>query len=314
VSRTRLIAGLSFLLLILITAALIRRYNLTARDLLAFGSPLVHIAALGTATIELLARAARTRLLAHGLQAKLGVRDAVAVQLMADGASAITPARIGADPAKLMWLRRAHIEVARGGVILIGEATSEAVALTILVLVAAWLLRPHGAVALGALAYVLSTGSAVVVALVLSGRHRKRVLRALPLSPARRIQLLQILRHFAAHARQLFRLPGRYQMLILLAAATHICARVLILPILCFESVTPAALPVLGAWAFTLLYAGALVPLPSAGGVIELGFAAAFGRLIPTDALIPALLWWRIYTFYLGALGGAVVLWRSRRT
>jgi uncharacterized membrane protein YbhN (UPF0104 family) len=153
----------------------------------------------------------------------------------------------------------------------------------------------------------------VVVALVLSGPQRKRVLRALPISPERRLRLLQFMRHFAAHCRQLFRLSGRYPLLILLAAVVHICARVAILPILCLDSVAPDALPVMSAWAFTLLYAGALVPLPSAGGVIELGFAAAFGSLIPSHGLIAALLWWRIYTSYLGALGGAVVLWASRR-
>ena len=311
--HTRLISGFSFLLLLAITILLIRRYDVRLTDLLSFGSPVVHLAAFGTAMVELLSRAARTMLLARGLHARLSLGQSLAVQVAADGAGAITPARIGSDPAKLLILTRSGIDLPRAGAILVGEALSEAALLTLLALLAAMFIRPGGGAALGALSYVISTGAAVVVALLVSGRNRKRILRALPLSEQRRILVLQGLRHFASQARKLFVLPAGYMAGVSVAAGLHICARAAVLPILCAGLVSPAQLPALAAWSFTLLYAGALVPLPSAGGVIELGFTAALSAAIPPDALIVVMLWWRIYTTYLGALAGALVLSFTRR-
>jgi uncharacterized membrane protein YbhN (UPF0104 family) len=313
VHHTRLISVFSFLLLLLITILLIRRYDVRLSELLSFGSPATHLAAFGTTIVELLSRAARTRLLARGLQARLSWRQSMAVQVAADGAGAVTPARIGSDPAKLLILTRSGIDLPRAGAILVGEALSEAALLTLLALLMAASIRPGGVAALGALTYVVSTGAAVIGALLVSGPNRKRILRALPLSDQRRLVVLQGLRHFASHARKLFGLPAGYVAGVSVAAGLHICARTALLPILCAGLVNPAQLPALAAWSFTLLYAGALVPLPSAGGMIELGFAAALSHAIPADALIAVMLWWRIYTTYLGALAGALVLSFTRR-
>jgi uncharacterized protein (TIRG00374 family) len=260
-----------------------------------------------------LSRGTRTTLLARGLGVPLALRQGLTVQVVADGAASITPARVGADPAKILVLRQAGAPLPDCGAILVGEAFSEGIVLTLTVVIMIGVFGRAGLPALGAMSYVLSTLTVISVALVMSGPNRKRLLRALPLSPARRVQALQAMRHFAGSARRLLHLPVRTKAIILLAAALHLCARLALLPILTAGSVHAAQLPALLAWGLTLLYAGSLVPLPSAGGMMELGFAAVFRAIIPAQALVAVLLWWRIYTFYLGALMGALVLTITRR-
>jgi uncharacterized membrane protein YbhN (UPF0104 family) len=314
VARTRVISGLSFLLLFAITASLVRRYDLSWRELLGFGTPAMHVAALGLVALELIGRSLRIAYLARSLHVPLTVRQGLTVQIAADGAAAITPARLGADPAKLFMIGRAGSDLPRSGAILAGEAVSEAIVLALLVAAIALCFGGPGLVALGALSYVVSTGALVVLALVASGPTRKRILRVLPMPARWRLRAVPAMHRFARHARRLLMLPARVRLSIALATLLHITARVSLLPLLCIGRVDVASFPSLVAWAFTLLYAGALVPLPSAGGAIELGFTAALGSLMHGPVLIVILLWWRIYTFYLGALTGALLLATVRKS
>jgi hypothetical protein len=70
---------------------------------------------------------------------------------------------------------------------------------------------------------------------------------------------------------------------------------------------------------FFVLYTTALLPPPGGGGGVEVVFATLLGGVLPDAMLASALVWWRVYTFYLGAALGALVLlgpgvaapWRS---
>jgi uncharacterized membrane protein YbhN (UPF0104 family) len=314
VVRTRIISALSFLLLFGVTAALLQRHDTSLHALLRYGSAGLHLAAFGCVALELLGRATRIVLLARGVNASLSLPDAATTQIAADGAAAVTPSRVGADPAKLLVLGRAGIDLPRAGAILVGEALAEALVLALVVIAIALIVGPPGRVALAALSYALSTGLLVLLALRATGPHRKRMLRLLPMPGRWRVRMLPTLRHFTDATGMLQHLPALIKTGIALTTLLHMSARVALLPILCIGTVSSAHLPALTAWAFALLYAGALIPLPSAGGAIEVGFAAALRDLIPPASLIPVLIWWRIYTFYLGALTGTLVLTFTRRS
>jgi hypothetical protein len=59
---------------------------------------------------------------------------------------------------------------------------------------------------------------------------------------------------------------------------------------------------------FFVLYTTALLPPPGGGGGVEVVFATLLGGVLPDAVLASALVWWRVYTFYLGAALGALVL------
>ena len=64
---------------------------------------------------------------------------------------------------------------------------------------------------------------------------------------------------------------------------------------------------------FFVLYATALLPLPGGGGGVELTVAAALAGVLAPATLGVTLLWWRVYTFYLSALAGGLMLLRPKR-
>jgi uncharacterized membrane protein YbhN (UPF0104 family) len=119
---------------------------------------------------------------------------------------------------------------------------------------------------------------------------------------------------FRAHSSRLCELPARRMLGTAICTGAHIAARLAILPIL--------VLPLLGGTAgsgttrwvelvlvpFFVLYATALLPPPGGGGGVELTFAALLTGSLGVAALPATLLWWRVYTFYLGAACGALLL------
>lgn len=95
---------------------------------------------------------------------------------------------------------------------------------------------------------------------------------------------------------------------VLLVSLVHIMARLSVLPILVAGLDGQAPLGPLVAWPLVLLYAGSLLPPPGGGGAVEVTFLAALTAVVGGVGLAGTLLWWRVYTFYLGALSGGLVL------
>ena len=110
-------------------------------------------------------------------------------------------------------------------------------------------------------------------------------------------------------------------MAVLTATLAHIGARVAILPLLVLPVGGLASTPLpsegltpLVVRPFAVLYGSALLPPPGGGGGVEIAFATALGDLLQPQVLAAALLWWRVYTFYLGALlGGLLIVARRLR-
>jgi uncharacterized membrane protein YbhN (UPF0104 family) len=63
---------------------------------------------------------------------------------------------------------------------------------------------------------------------------------------------------------------------------------------------------------FFVLYATALLPPPGGGGGVEFTFAAVLSGTLGPNALAATVLWWRLYTFYLSAAVGGLLLFLPR--
>jgi uncharacterized membrane protein YbhN (UPF0104 family) len=209
-------------------------------------------------------------------------------------------------------MRKLGVDVPTGIAVLLGEIVAEGIVLCILILAFLLFIPGPKAVALGAVPYAAAALAMPVIAFLLVRRpgspRPPRVWRWLRLKASRWRQLRAGAWRFRSKARALARLRARTVTGVLLASLVHAVARLATLPMLVVGVVPGAALGPLVAWPLLLLYTGSLIPPPGGGGAVEIAFVAALTPTIGEGPLAGILLWWRSYTFYLGAILGAVVL------
>jgi glycosyltransferase 2 family protein len=319
--RHRLAALLGVAAALGATGLIIRRTGATLADITFALPPWAHAAALLALVVHYGARTTRLVAIARGTGTRLGFATAATALLTGDASAAVTPSRVGSDPAKLIILNRAGHPVGTSAALLAAEMIAEVLTLTAVCLVIGAASSEFRVPAFGALSYaVIVLGS--VTTLVLAGRRARRLplpgwLRRLRLSDAgwRGFRLAAL--RFERRIRRVRRLSPATAAAVIGATALHMGARLAILPILGVAVAPAAPVVLLIVWPLLFLYAGALLPPPAGGGAIELAFAATIGDGVPTATLAGLLLWWRFYTFYLGALVGgivaAVTLGRGRR-
>src|SRR5688500_2437091 len=95
-------------------------------------------------------------------------------------------------------------------------------------------------------------------------------------------------------------------MLGLLVSVLHVMARLAVLPIIVYSLGGEAPLSKLVLWPLALFYGAVVAPVPGGGGIVEVGFKATLGGIIPVALFGASLVWWRFYTFYLYILLGAL--------
>jgi glycosyltransferase 2 family protein len=289
--------------------------NLSLRAIIG-GIPFqAHLLALGAFVLSLAGRGARIALLARGLGRRLTLTGAMATQLTGEAAAAVTPSRSGSDPARILFLRKLGVDVPTGMAILVGEMVAEGVVLLSVVPLLAILLPSHRMASLGALPYALGALALPFMALLLvrlpKTRTPPRLWSTLGLKMRRWRWLRVGTRQFRSKVRTLTRLRPRTLLRVLLVSLLHLLAKLAILPVLVLATVPGTPLGPLVAWPLFLLYTASLLPPPGGGGGVELAFTAALGSALDGASLATALLWWRLYTFYLGALVGGAVLFVS---
>ena len=264
-----------------------------------------HGAAFGLVVLDVAARAVRLQLLLP-LRPRLALGTAIAVNAYGEAAAAVTPGRVGGDPARFLAFRRAGVNPAGALVaigverlinwLLLGAATALASAAftTGRARILAGLQRfvtTDEAWLLVAVALLVGAGS---VALARRYRHRFRA-RATP--------------SFADAWQRTRELgwPGVAGATAL--TAVNIAARVAVLPVLAagYTVLDPRAVLLAS---FALLYGQLLVPTPGGAGAVELGFIAAFAGTLSAGKLAALLVAWRIYTLMLGAALGGILLAR----
>ncbi len=278
-----------------------------------------HLFALAAYLLDLLARAARISLVARGLGLPLTLVTSIKAQLAGEAAAAVTPARIGADPAKIAVLRRDGATVGSCGALLLAEMGAESAVLLLSAVVV--VLGPWDAwIAVGLAGYAVVVSSAGVAAFFGSRASESdppRVWRWLRLGRARWEGLRRTTREFRSDTARLKGLSPARVGAVLAVSGVHIAARVLVLALLVLPLASagsvvlpPGALEEVILRPFFVLYATALLPPPGGGGGVELVFASVLGGILPEQALAATLVWWRFYTFYLGAALGALLLLR----
>lgn len=271
-----------------------------------------HMLALAAFAVDLLMRALRVVLLARGIGVPLSLRTSVGAQVAGDAAGAVTPSRVGCDPAKLFVLGRDGVDVGAAAAIMVGEILAEVVLLLAVAGIAAAVLPAGGAAAAGAFSYavavIATTSSAILLARTPDRGRAPALWRRVRLSEAQWLRLRATAARFLASGRALLALPRRTFLAVAAVTLTHMVARLAVLPLLLIGQVPLSALPALLAWPMLLLYAGALVPVPGGGGAIELGFATTLDDVLSPALLVGALVWWRLYTYYLSALLGGIAL------
>jgi len=287
------------------------------------GAPLglswgAHLLALGAVTFELTLRSAKIALSARACGIPLQFGTAARATLGGDFATAITPARVGAEPARFLVLREAGVPAARALLVLFLELFIELLSLVILAGLLLAFLPASGA--LKGVAAMVGGYATIVLGLgfggwVLSRRRAHgpppRWARAIGIGAGfwRAVQLgLRNLRGSVDALRH-----ARFSMMAasLACSIAHISGRLMTLPIIIASLGADLNLTSLILWPLVLLYGGALIPAPAGGGAMEFGFGAIMDGILPGDVLAASLIWWRFYSYYIYVLLGAFAAGRT---
>lgn len=277
-----------------------------------------HLLALGAVAFELTLRSAKIALSARACGIPLQFGTAARATLGGDFATAITPARIGAEPARFLVLREAGVPAARALLVLFLELLIELVSLVIIagvllaVLPASGALKGVAAMVGGYATVVLGLG---VGAWAVSRRRAHgpppRWARTAGLSAGSWRQVQLALRNLRASVDALRHARWPMMAASLGCSVAHICGRLMTLPIIIASLGADVPLTSLILWPLVLLYGGALIPAPAGGGAMEFGFSAIMRDILPPDVLAASLIWWRFYSYYVYVLLGAFAAGRT---
>ncbi len=278
--------------------------------------PQAHLLAFLAFAVEVASRALKLTWTARAVGISLPFTTSVRTSLGGDFAASITPARVGAEPARFLILAQSGVAASHAMVILYLELFLEMISLAVVVAVIALVFdaSTKGFAAMigvvgGYAVFVLGLGA---VGVVLS----RRTLGREPPGWARRLRLhgprWAVMERWFERVRttvDAFKtMRYGWAALSLGASITHVAVRFTILPILVYSMSAPdVPLAPLVIWPLGLIYGAGVVPAPGGGGAVELAFRAALGNTIPRELFASALVWWRFYTFYIYiALGGLV--------
>jgi uncharacterized membrane protein YbhN (UPF0104 family) len=262
-----------------------------------------HLVCLGLVAADLLARAWRIQWIVRGLGHRISLWDSFVLNAFGDAACALTPLRIGGEPARLAGMLRSRVPAPAAFVAISLEVLA---AWPVIIVAAGWLAWRYApewwdeagprlsAAAAHAWPWVL-----VVVALSLLAWRSAKLKVA---SPAAR-QLRRPVRRAMVYWRRMPRWP-------LLASVPlsliNLATRVAILPVLALTLPSPPPIGPLAVGSFALLYSQLVLPTPSGAGAVELGFlGGAAGDLGADEGWL--LLVWRVYTNGIGVVLGVVL-------
>ena len=263
-------------------------------------SPLqAHLLCIALVALDFLVRAWRIAWIMRGLGTPLTFREAFVVNAFGDAANALTPLRLGGEPARVAGLLRSRTRMTAA---LVG-ITLEAIT-TRLVLFAAggWLIWRYApewwqTAGPGLRASAIRAWPWVVLVLLV-GVLIWWYTRGL-VSPAA-LRMRRPARRVLVYLRRMPRWPLLASIPLSVAAMG---ARIAFLPILLLTLPDPPPLGPMIFGSFALVYSQMVLPTPSGAGVVELGFlGGAAGQLGEGQGRILAA--WRFYTNGVGVVVG----------
>jgi uncharacterized membrane protein YbhN (UPF0104 family) len=249
--------------------------------------------------VDLVVRAWRIQWIIEGLGHRIGFWDSFVLNAYGDAACALTPLRIGGEPARLAGMLRSRVPATAAFVAISLEVLA---AWPVILLAAGWLVWRHapGWWETAAPHLARTAGDAwpwVVLVAVLSlvvWWYARRVA-----SPSVR-HLRRPVRRALVYWR---RMPLWPLVASLPLSFLNLATRVAILPVLALTLPTPPDIGAMLVGSFALLYSQLVLPTPSGAGAVELGFlGGAAGDLGSRAGWL--LLAWRFYTNGVGVLLG----------
>ncbi len=267
-----------------------------------------HLICFGLVAADLLARAWRIRWLLWGTGHRMSLGRAVAINAVGDAACALSPMRVGGEPARLAGMLRSGVPLGRA---IPAVAIEVVAAWPILLLFAAWLGLSFAPDWWRTAAPILGTrlvklwpwellvGFASLAAWVLARRMRRRWLPATVAPVSRMDRPLRLWPLLASAPLSL----------------VNIASRAAVLPVLVSTLAVPPDLGVAAFGSLALLYGQLFLPTPSGAGVVDIALLAGMAGSLGGDAtwVLGA---WRFYTTGAGILLGGVcaaTLWLRRR-
>jgi len=252
------------------------------------------------------ARALRIKWLTEAIGHPFRGRHALATNAIGDAACAVTPMRLGGEPARLGAMLHYEIPATASFIAVAFEVITMwpviiAMAIGVAILFApGWL--EHSAPAL--LAGFGQLWGWFVAAGVVSLGIWMIVRRAVHVAP-------RVTQRPWRRARVYWRrMPPGPVVAAVILAFINLSARTAILPVLMMTLPEPPPLGPAILGSFALLYSQLILPTPSGAGVVDLGLlAGAAGHV--QEGEVELLIWWRFYTSALGIILGG---WAAVRT
>ncbi len=261
-----------------------------------------HLLCVALVAADLLARSWRIQWIVQGVGHRMSLWDSFVLNAFGDAACALTPLRIGGEPARLAGMLRTRVPATAAFVAISLEVLA---AWPVILVAGGWLVWRY-APAWWLVAGPRLTAAAesawpwvalVAIVSVLAWRVARRVA-----SPAAR-QLRRPIRRALVYWR---RMPHWPLVASVPLSFINLATRVAILPVLALTLPSPPALGPLVFGSFALLYSQLILPTPSGAGAVELGFlGGAAGDLGSGEGWL--LLAWRFYTNGIGVLVGVAL-------
>jgi uncharacterized membrane protein YbhN (UPF0104 family) len=254
---------------------------------------------LALVALDLVSRAWRIQWIVQGLGHRIGFWDSFVLNAYGDAACALTPLRIGGEPARLAGMLQSRVPATAAFVAISLEVLA---AWPVILVAAAWLVWRY------APAWWATAGPQLEDAL--AGAWPWVVLVAVASAAAwwfaRRLAS-PLARHVRRPVRRALvywrRMPLWPLVLSLPLSFLNLATRVAILPVLALTLPSPPEVGPLLVGSFGLLYSQMFLPTPSGAGAVELGFlGGAAGDLGSRAGWL--LLAWRFYTNGVGIVLG----------
>lgn len=230
-----------------------------------------HLLCVALVAADLLARSWRIQWIVQGVGHRMSLWDSFVLNAFGDAACALTPLRIGGEPARLAGMLRTRVPATAAFVAISLEVLA---AWPVILVAGGWLVWRY-APAWWLVAGPRLTAAAesawpwvalVAIVSVLAWRVARRVA-----SPAAR-QLRRPIRRALVYWR---RMPHWPLVASVPLSFINLATRVAILPVLALTLPSPPALGPLVFGSFALLYSQLILPTPSGAGAVELGFLGA---------------------------------------
>ena len=268
-----------------------------------------HLWGIAAFVLDTFLQAVRLVLLLRVSGVRLSLGAAAKANLAGEAAGAVTPARGGSDPSRIFFLCRYGSPLASAATAQAGALIAEAIGVAGLAVLAAFFLPQNELIIVGSLLYSLGVFLLVGGTIWLASLGLKKGPPGI-FGKGKRVQRLWgwILVHgsqFRERMANLSRIDGWSLAWVMILTILHIGARLAVLPLLVWEDVGSENGMALLAWPLLFLYAGAALPLPGGGGIVELGLAMGLRGIASLGENSGTVFWWRFYTLWLpAALGG----------